>query len=87
MANIANTADIHRNTVEDDKPNLEREYSVWFRLYGALKYTRLICKGKVQNSGCLSWRHSFRGDMRELSGRLEILQILTALCVPVHIGV
>lgn len=80
-------ADIQRNTVEDDKPNLEREYSVWFRLYGALKYTRLICGDKVQDSGYLSWRHSLRGDMRELSRRLEILQILTVLWVSVHIRV
>lgn len=47
-------ADIQRNTVEDHKPDLEREYSEWFRLYGALKYTRLICEDKVQNGGCLS---------------------------------
>lgn len=78
-------ADIQRNTVEDYKPNLEREYSVWFRLYGALKYTRLIYGDKVQNSGCLSWRHSLREDMRELSG--SFLQILTVLLVSVHIRV
>lgn len=66
-------ANIQRNTVECEKPNPEREYGVWFHLYGALKSTRLIYGDKVQNSGCLWWRHSLRGDRRELSRRLDIL--------------